>query len=1066
MNERMDLPDRWGGGSRWLRRGALPRIALSVAGLMAFETAVVVGTTGQAVALASQETAAERPAYATEAADLPSAQVAARLSGKRVEALSERTESTTTWANPDGTVTTDSASGPVRFRDGADGQWRDIDVELVKRDGVVAAKGHPLGLRLGGKTPAAQAAKVRASGASGKAGTAEVPLVTLAAGEGRELGLSWRGVLPEPKLSGTTARYEDALTATDLVIESTRTGFEQFLELKNRSAVAANGSVTLTLNAKGVKARANADRSVTFVDAKTGKQVGLLPAPVMWDATVDARSGEHTRRADVGLKVTQRGSRVDLTLTPDAKFLADPATKYPVTVDPAVNIGASFDTFVQQGYTTDQSTSTELRIGHDGGSQLARSFLHFPMAQITGKTVLSANLKLWNYHGLSCTPSSWEVWDTPHASTATRWTSQPNWTKKWATTTATKGFSSACADGWVSQDITDLAVAWAANGNAINAMGIKATNESDPNSWKKFNSGNAATNTPYVSVTYNTKPGVATPVAPANGAVTADTTPTLQGKATDADGNTVRLRFEVWNQNATTKVAGGDSAFIGPGSTGSWTSGALAPGVYKWRMSAYDGTDWNGIWSTWSTLTVDTSTPAAPSIVSAVYPADGLWHGNAGQAGAFAISDSSGVAVTAEYSLDGGATSSTTLTGGKGTVTLTPSTRGVHVLSVRVKNAAGTWSESADHTFYVGNLTGNLDTSFITELAETHFSQTLHPADDAEYVEPPAGEEYPAVDDTPAGYVEETDPEVVETEESAFSLPGVELPATAGASIVGTGANGDSQTVLDMPTGNPAPAELSATGLIVYPNTQTDADTLAIRTSASSVETFHLLRSAVAPKSYSYKLTLQSGQSAIETGDNGVLILDPSGNVTSVTAPTALDAKGQSIPVSLRLVEGNITVALNPGPGQVISYPVLLDPSYSTVYMTGAEARYCALNPIDCTWVKSSATEALNKAKQWYPQGTLYQGTGDSFRHCYWNARMEIRLSTTDTYEFATRHESDSSGVDKQMDMYNNAVGRQIGRNYTGVYGATTKVRDACRNAQRRGDLRIMKYGVLYRSNS
>ncbi|MGO4635968.1 hypothetical protein AB4225_34375, partial [Streptomyces sp. 2RAF24] len=105
MNERMDLPDRWGGGSRWLRRGALPRIALSVAGLMAFEAAVVVATTGQAVALSSRETAAERPAYATEAADLPSAQVAARLSGKRVEALSERTESTTTWANPDGTVT-------------------------------------------------------------------------------------------------------------------------------------------------------------------------------------------------------------------------------------------------------------------------------------------------------------------------------------------------------------------------------------------------------------------------------------------------------------------------------------------------------------------------------------------------------------------------------------------------------------------------------------------------------------------------------------------------------------------------------------------------------------------------------------------------------------------------------------------------------------------------------------------------------------------------------------------------------------------------------------------------
>ncbi|WP_442809469.1 hypothetical protein [Streptomyces sp. SR27] len=47
-----------------------------------------------------------------------------------------------------------------------------------------------------------------------------------------------------------------------------------------------------------------------------------------------------------------------------------------MTVDPAVNIGASFDTFVQQGYTTDMSTSTELKLGNNGSGQIARSFLH------------------------------------------------------------------------------------------------------------------------------------------------------------------------------------------------------------------------------------------------------------------------------------------------------------------------------------------------------------------------------------------------------------------------------------------------------------------------------------------------------------------------------------------------------------------------------------------------------------------------------------------------------------------------------------------------------------------
>ncbi|MEV7280409.1 DNRLRE domain-containing protein [Streptomyces sp. NPDC093111] len=713
MSDRVDLPDRWGGGSRWLRRGALPRIALSVAGLMAFETAVVVGTTGQAVALASRETAAERPAYATEAADLPSARVAARLSGKRVEAKSERTESTTTWVNPDGTVTTDTASGPVRFRDGANGPWRDIDVELTKRDGVVAAKSHPLGLRLGGKTPAAQAAKVRASGAAGEPGTAEVPLVTLAAGEGRELGLSWRGVLPEPTLSGTTARYADALTATDLIIESTRTGFEQFLELKNRSAVAANGSVTLTLNAKGVKARANADRSVTFLDKKTGKQVGLLPAPVMWDATVDAKSGEHTRRADVGLKVTQRGNRVDLTLTPDAKFLADPATKYPVTVDPAVNIGASFDTFVQQGYTTDMSTSTELKLGNNGAGQIARSFLHFPMAGISGKQILGAKLNLFNSHSWSCTPSSWEVWDTPHATTASRWTNQPGFTTKWATSTATKGFSSACADGWVSQDIKNLAVAWAANGNSTNSLGLKATAESDPYSWKRFNSGNAATNTPYISVTYNAVPVAGNPMTASPGRANAGknwvttTTPDLSYAASDAETYFLRQKWEVWEGTTNLEVydTGTGDPVLGKTVSHQVPAGLLVNGkTYWYKGRINDGTAWSN-WTPSVYFTVDTTKPAVSTVGSTDFPAN-TWSGspdaNGNFSGSFTFTPPATDVASVEYRLDSGAWTVATTTGAAVSKTLTFPT-GKHTVTVRTKDPAGNASAEASHTFYAGS---------------------------------------------------------------------------------------------------------------------------------------------------------------------------------------------------------------------------------------------------------------------------------------------------------------------------------------------------------------------------
>ncbi|WP_217236181.1 hypothetical protein [Streptomyces sp. AC555_RSS877] len=67
------------------------------------------------VAAAPQSADAPKKATATQAADIASARVAARLSGKRVEALSERTETSTTWVNKDGSLTSEFAAGPVRF---------------------------------------------------------------------------------------------------------------------------------------------------------------------------------------------------------------------------------------------------------------------------------------------------------------------------------------------------------------------------------------------------------------------------------------------------------------------------------------------------------------------------------------------------------------------------------------------------------------------------------------------------------------------------------------------------------------------------------------------------------------------------------------------------------------------------------------------------------------------------------------------------------------------------------------------------------------------------------------
>lgn len=157
-------------------------------------------------------------------------------------------------------------------------------------DGRVRAKAHPNGLELsgGGGTPA------KSLKAADEATARD--LVTL--GEGKErVTLQWKGGLPKPDLDGTRATYRNALPGADVIVEATRTGFEQYVKLDQRPTGAY--SYTMPLKAKGLKAAARTDGSVLFTDVTTGAERAVMPAPVMWDASVDKVSGKHENRHPV-----------------------------------------------------------------------------------------------------------------------------------------------------------------------------------------------------------------------------------------------------------------------------------------------------------------------------------------------------------------------------------------------------------------------------------------------------------------------------------------------------------------------------------------------------------------------------------------------------------------------------------------------------------------------------------------------------------------------------------------------------------------------------------------------
>ncbi|MGY0460029.1 DNRLRE domain-containing protein [Kitasatospora sp. cg17-2] len=702
-------------GNRPARRaGAPPRWTAAV---VAAALGATVLTAAHPAAAAPAPAAPARPGDSAPATDLASARLAAKLRGKAVEVLAARSETSTTWANPDGTLTTETAAGPVRYRNGAD--WVDVDVTFARQaDGSVKSKAHPRGLALSG------ARGPRATSFDAAAAAPAQDLLALTSG-GRNVAMRWKGGLPEPRIDGARATYPDVLPGTDLLVEATRTGYEQSVLLKRRPTGSA--AFTLPLRAPGVTAAQQADGSVLFTETATGRELSTMPAPVMWDDTVDPRSLEHTRRAPVGLTVAQHGDDIELRLTPDQAFLTDPATRFPVTVDPSDTVLSDvFDTFVQQGETTDQSSSTDLKIGWPGDyadppanskPRVARSFVTWDMTPIKDALVAKATLSLFDYHSWDCTkPTAWEVWDTGTSTTGTRWTAQPTWYGRYATSTETRGQN--CANGgYVNADVTSLLQNWAGQTTVTKqGLGIRAANEGSTLGWKRFYSGNAAAaQIPRLKVTYNYRPRTGTDLqagppffAPAGGYLVNTLTPTLRDTFADADNDRINGTFQIFDAATDTQVGALlVSPYVPSGQPAPVTvpAGLLANGrTYRFRSNPYDGTHYNVGWSAWKTFTVDTTAPSAPAAVTSLdYPGSG-WVKGIGQTGSFTVTPPAADHRAVEWSLDGVAWTAVPTNGAATPVTfpVTPAKGGTNTLQVRTVDAADNRSEPVPYTFHVG----------------------------------------------------------------------------------------------------------------------------------------------------------------------------------------------------------------------------------------------------------------------------------------------------------------------------------------------------------------------------
>ncbi len=520
-------------------------------------------------------------------------------------------------------MTTESHMGPVRFKT-AKGTWRSVDLTLAKAtDGTIAPQGHPFGLQLGKQN-------VTAGGVFASA----------TSGTGRQVEWLAPWKLPEPSLDGTKATYADVQPGVDLKLDARRTGFETDFVVKQRPADGVAPVWRIPLRTKGLTARQNADSAIEFVDAKNVVR-SRIPVGQMWDAVTDKHTGMPVNNVPVKMSVEQVSpGKATLVIVPDATWLLDTARVFPVTVDPTYAVSTTlpnFDTWVQSGYTADLSGTIDLRVGKNG-SVTERTFMNFATAPFAGKDVLSSFLSVYQYSGVSCTPTTVNVRAVQPVSTATRWSNQPVLGSVYGSLNATKGFSSACPAGRIEIPMTSLAQAWSNASYTTGGLALVAANEADVNSWKRlYASGGPAD--PYISFTWNRTPNAPATVETteaASYAAPGESTsymyskslrPWVRTKATDPDGNTVKYVFEFMNASNTVVGTCTSSVYASGTTAGCRPATDLPDNTQLYiRAKANDGRK-DGPWTSYQTrLRTGAATPSQPVVsCPAPYNVNDTW---------------------------------------------------------------------------------------------------------------------------------------------------------------------------------------------------------------------------------------------------------------------------------------------------------------------------------------------------------------------------------------------------------------------------------------------------------
>ncbi|WP_214409406.1 hypothetical protein [Sphaerisporangium fuscum] len=238
--------------------------------------------------------ATEFPRPADPDADLRAGIAEAKKQNKPVEVLPAATETSRTWAYPDGHLAMESYSAPARVKQ-ADGSWAWMDTSLVEQDGALKPK----------------VAKAKVQFSLG----GDAPFATMERAGGQRFALSWGKTLPRPVINGNVATYVDAAgPGADLVVTARSTGFSHDVVLRERPKGPLE--FRLPVESTGISFGKSKKGGLQLTDAKD-KVVAEAPRPVMLESTGESAAGSpKTRRiGTINTSVVRENGRQILVLS-------------------------------------------------------------------------------------------------------------------------------------------------------------------------------------------------------------------------------------------------------------------------------------------------------------------------------------------------------------------------------------------------------------------------------------------------------------------------------------------------------------------------------------------------------------------------------------------------------------------------------------------------------------------------------------------------------------------------------------------------------------------------------